>query len=131
VFGVATVCALVGVAAVAAVLLVRRPADARRTVRWGGAAIVLATAGLLAPSTVQDSGPAAIYLLGVPVVAALLPLLAPRAGAAARAADLLTGLVIGAWALLLALGIGAAFLPAAFLYLAGAVAAPGRVTRSG
>jgi hypothetical protein len=120
VFGVATVSALVGVAAVAAALLIARPADGRRIVRWAGLAIVVVTAGLLAPFTVQDSGSAAVYLLGVPVVAALLPLLAPRIGVAARLADLLAGVVIGAWGLLLALGIGAAFWPAALLYLTSA-----------
>ncbi len=124
-FGVATVCALVGVAAVAAALLIGKPADGRRIVRPAGVAIVVLTAGLLAPFTVQDSGPAAVYLLGVPVVAALLPVLAQRVGVAARAVDLLAGVVIAAWGLLLGLGIGAAFLPAAFLYLASAVALPG------
>jgi hypothetical protein len=128
VFGVATVSALVGAAAVAAALLIGRPADGRRIVRLAGAAIVVLTAGLLAPSTVQDSGSAAIYLLGVPVLAALLPVLAQRIGVAARSADLLAGVVIGGWGLLLGLGIGAAFLPAALLYLASAVAAPGHGT---
>ncbi|MCO1659100.1 hypothetical protein [Pseudonocardia humida] len=117
--------ALVAVVAVAAALLIGRPADARRIVRPAGAAIVVLTAGLLAPSTVQDSGSAAIYLLGVPVVAALLPLAAPRVGVAARVVDLLAGAVVGGWGLLLALGIGVAFLPAGLLYLAGAAVVPG------
>jgi len=121
VIGVATVAALVGVAAVAAVLLIVRPADGRGIVRLAGLAIVVLTVGLLAPYTVGDSGSAAIYLLGVPVVAALLPVLARG-----RAVDLLAGVVIGAWGLLLGLGIGVAFLPAALLYLAGAVASPAR-----
>jgi hypothetical protein len=117
------------VAAVAVALLIGRPAGGRRTVRWAGAAIVVLTAALLAPSTVQDSGPAALYLLGVPLVAALLPLLAQRIGVGGRTADLLAGAVIGAWGLLLGLGIGAAFLPAALLYLIGAVAVPLRPSR--
>jgi hypothetical protein len=125
VFGVATVGALVGVVAVVAVLLIGRPADGRRIVRFAGAAIVVLTAGLLAPFTVQDSGSAATYLLGVPVVAALLPVLAQWLGVAARVADLFAGVVIGGWGLLLGLGIGPAFWPAAFLYLASAVVAPG------
>jgi len=126
VIGVATVGALAGVVAVAAVVLIGRPADGRRIVRLSGLAIVVLTAGLLAPFTVQDSGSAAIHLLGVPVAAALLPVLAQRVGVAARMADLLAGVVIGTWGLLLGLGIGAAFLPAALLYLAGAVVAPAR-----
>lgn len=124
--GVAAVSALVGAAAVAVGVLIGRPADGRRIVRWAGVAIVVLTAGLLAPFTVQDSGSAATYLLGVPVVAALLPVLAQRLGVATRLADLLAAVVIGGWGLLLALGIGAAFLPAALLYLVSAVAVPDR-----
>jgi hypothetical protein len=123
---IAMVSAFLAVAAVAAAVLIGRPANGRRIVRLAGLGIVVLTAALLAPFTVQDAGPAAIHLLGVPVVAALVPLLAQRIGVAARAADLLACVVIGGWALLLGLGIGMAFVPAALLYLGSALATPER-----
>jgi len=123
VFGVATACALGGVVLVAAAVLLGRPADPRRVLRLGAAAIVVGTAGLLTPLVVQDAGAAAWYLLGVPVAAALAALPAPRTGAVGRIVDLLAGAVIGGWGLLLALGVGAAFLPPALLYLGSAVVA--------
>ncbi|WP_214401908.1 hypothetical protein [Pseudonocardia lacus] len=124
--GIAMVTALGGAVAAAVLLVVARPADARRTVRLAAAAIVVLTAGLLTPFAVQDSGPAAIYLLGVPVVAAVVPPLARR-----TAVDLLAAAAIGGWGLLLGLGIGGAFLPPALLLLAApALAPPSRTTLS-
>ncbi|MGI5519350.1 hypothetical protein ACQEUX_00145 [Micromonospora sp. CA-259024] len=117
----ATVSAIAAVLLVGVMVLVRKPADARRVVRWSALAITVLVAAALTPYTVDDSGPAASYLLGVPVVAATLPVLAQRIGRLGGVVDVVAALVIGGWGLLLGLGIGGAFLPAAVLLIAGAV----------
>ncbi|MEU8162083.1 hypothetical protein [Micromonospora parva] len=119
--GVVSVGAVVGVLLVGLVVLLRRPADTRSVLRWSALAITVLVAAALAPFTVDDSGAAAGYLLGVPVVAAVLPVLAQRFGRLTVAADLMAALVITGWGLLLGLGIGGAFLPAVALLLASAV----------
>ena len=120
--GLATVGAIVGVLLVGVVVLIRRPADTRSVLRWSALAITVLVAAVLTPLTVQDSGAAASYLLGVPVVATALPVLAQRIGRLSVVADLLAALVVTGWGLLLGLGIGGAFLPAAILLIASAVA---------
>ncbi|MEV4756959.1 hypothetical protein AB0J86_17850 [Micromonospora sp. NPDC049559] len=124
--GVALLLALLAVLAVGLLLLVRRPADPRPLLRRSALLILLLTAALLAPLTVRDSGAAAIFLLGVPVAAAALPLLLPR-----RTTDLVAGAVVLVWAVLLALGLGFAFLPGAVPLLASGLwpAAPVRAPR--
>ncbi|TNH27871.1 hypothetical protein FHG89_16900 [Micromonospora orduensis] len=119
----ATVVAIAGVLLVGVVVLVRRPADTPRVVRWSALAITMLVAAMLTPFTVDDSGAAASYLLGVPVVAASLPVLAQRFARLTRVADLVAALVIVGWGLLLGLGIGGAFLPAAVLLVATAAGA--------
>ncbi|MBQ0989306.1 hypothetical protein KBX08_04275 [Micromonospora sp. H61] len=118
--GLATVGAVVGVLLVGLVVLVRKPTNTRSVLRWSALAITALVAGALAPFTVDDSGAAASYLLGVPVVAALLPVLAQRAGRLALVVDLVAALVLTGWGLLLGLGIGVAFLPAVILLIASA-----------
>ncbi|MBG6103961.1 hypothetical protein IW249_004375 [Micromonospora vinacea] len=118
--GLATVGAFVGVLLVGLVVLVRKPADARSVLRWSALAITVLVAAVLTPFTVDDSGAAAGYLLGVPVVAAILPVLAQRVGRLTLVADLVAALVITGWGLLLGLGIGGAFLPAVILLIASA-----------
>ncbi|MEV6373455.1 hypothetical protein [Micromonospora musae] len=109
--------ALAAVLAVGLLLLIRRPAGAQRLARLAGLAITVLVAAALTPWTVQDSGPAASFLLGVPVLAALGPVLAERSERLAEIADVVAAVVIGSWGLLLALGIGVAFLPVVLLYL--------------
>ncbi|MCG5444035.1 hypothetical protein NIE79_002179 [Micromonospora sp. NIE79] len=118
--GLATVGAIVGVLLVGLVVLVRKPANTRSVLRWSALAITALVAAVLAPFTVDDSGTAASYLLGVPVVAALLPVLAQRVGRLTTVADLVAALVLTGWGLLLGLGIGVAFLPAVILLVASA-----------
>jgi hypothetical protein len=95
-----------------------------RWLRWAALGAAVVTAAALAPLVVADSGSFAAVLLGVPVVLAALPL----------GWDLFTGRPHGAidwpaavlamgWAVLLALGIGLAFVPAALLQLAAAATA--------
>lgn len=119
--GVATIGAVVAVLLAGVVVLVRKPDDARPVLRLSALGITVLVAAVLTPYTVDDSGAAAGYLLGVPVVAALLPLLAQRIGRLAVVADLAAALVITGWGLLLGLGIGGAFLPAVVLLFASAV----------
>ncbi|RQX14987.1 hypothetical protein DDE19_21360 [Micromonospora ureilytica] len=116
----ATIGAIVGVLLVGLVVLVRKPADTRSVLRWSALAITVLVAAALTPFTVDDSGAAATYLLGVPVVAALLPVLAQRIGRLAVVAELVAALVLTGWGLLLGLGIGGAFLPAVILLIASA-----------
>ncbi|MFI6242270.1 hypothetical protein ACIBEF_20585 [Micromonospora sp. NPDC050795] len=118
--GLATVGALVGVLLVGLVVLIRKPANVRSLLRWSALAITVLVAAVLVPLTVDDSGAAAGYLLGVPVVAALLPVLAQQTGRLTMVADLVAALVLTGWGLLLGLGIGVAFLPAVILLIASA-----------
>ncbi|MGC4757686.1 hypothetical protein [Micromonospora trifolii] len=118
--GLATVGAIVGVLLVGLVVLVGKPGNTRSVLRWSALAITALVAAVLAPFTVDDSGTAASYLLGVPVVAALLPVLAQRVGRMTMVADLVAALVLTGWGLLLGLGIGVAFLPAVILLIASA-----------
>ncbi|MCG5439865.1 hypothetical protein [Micromonospora foliorum] len=118
--GLTAVGAIVGVLLVGLVVLVRKPANTRSVLRWSALAITTLVAAVLAPFTVDDSGTAASYLLGVPVVAALLPVLAQRIGRLTVVADLVAALILTGWGLLLGLGIGVAFLPAVILLIASA-----------
>jgi hypothetical protein len=97
---------------------VRRPANATRMARWIAFGLLAAEAAVLAPATVADSGVAASYLLGVPVLAALLAVVADLTGHAVAAADLIAATVVTVWAILLLLGLGVAFLPPAVLLFA-------------
>ncbi|MET7376251.1 hypothetical protein [Micromonospora arida] len=118
--GLAAVGAFVGVLLVGLVVLVRKPANTRSVLRWSALAITALVAAVLVPFTVDDSGAAASYLLGVPVVAALLPVLAQWVGRLTVVADLMAALILTGWGLLLGLGIGVAFLPAVILLIASA-----------
>jgi hypothetical protein len=130
--GLVMVGAFAAVLVVGVVVLVREPAEPRRVVRWSALAITVLVAAVLTPYTVDDSGAAAGYLLGVPVVAALLPVLAQRFGRLAGVADLVAAVVIIAWGLLLGLGVGGAFVPVAVLYIGSAAGSlPRRLSTAG
>ncbi|MGC4811109.1 hypothetical protein ACLQ29_11340 [Micromonospora sp. DT228] len=76
----------------------------------------------LVPFTIEDSGAAAFYLLGVPVVAVICPLIADLAHRAVATTTTVGALVMLAWALLLGLGIGLRFALPALLLGAAAIA---------
>jgi uncharacterized membrane protein len=120
---VAILVAFLGAVAIGVGVLVRRPAHSDRVLRWSALGLTVLVAILLTPLTVADSGSAAVYLLGVPVIAALLPVMASFADRFVTTADILGGVMMMVWALLLAMGIGAAFLPAAVLLFVAPVAA--------
>lgn len=114
--------AFLAAVAIGVVVVVRRPARTDRVLRWSAFLLTVAVAALLTPETVADSGAAAGYLLGVPVLAAAVPVIADAAGRLVGVADVVGGVVLVLWALLLALGIGAAFLPPAALSIAALMA---------
>ncbi|SCL37371.1 hypothetical protein GA0074692_4644 [Micromonospora pallida] len=87
------------------------------------AAIVIA----LLPSTLRDSGASAGYLLGVPVVAAVGPLVADLTGRAVGITTTVGALVMLVWGLILGLGIGLWFVvPALLLGMAAVATIPSR-----
>jgi len=116
---------------VAAAVVVRRGSGASgqrwpQWLQWAALAAAVVAAVALGPAAADDAGWFATVLLGVPVVLAAIPpvwdLTAGRVGGLVgwTAAVLAIG-----WALVLALGIGLAFLPAAFLMLAAAASRSG------
>jgi hypothetical protein len=100
--------------------------------RWTAFATAAVAVAMLAPVVARDSRWFATVLLGVPVVLAALPVgLARITGRAWSGIDWLAAILAMAWAVLLALGIGVAFLPAALLQLAAAATASGRTAALG
>lgn len=112
---VVTMTALLAAAVLGLGIALRWPQLGGRRLRQAALAMTVAVAVALAPYTVADSGVWSLYLLGVPVVAAGVPVVADLAGAGRVAADAFGAVVLTGWALLLALGIGAAFLPGALV----------------
>jgi hypothetical protein len=87
-----------------------------RVLRLLAFAVTVGIVAALLPFTVEDSGAAAGYLLGVPVAAAVGALVADFAQIAVGTATVVAALVMLAWALILGLGIGLWFtLPALIL----------------
>lgn len=127
-FAIVFLIALLASVLVGIVVVARWSTGGRRRLRWLVLGLTVAVAAGLSPHTVADSGAAAWYLLGVPVLAALVPVVADAAGVATGVADAAGAVLMTGWGLLLALGIGTAFLPGGVLLCALAVAAlaPGR-----
>src|SRR5688572_5469080 len=76
----------------------------------------------LLPFTIADSGTAATYLLGVPVVAAVGALIADLTHRAVGTTTTVAALVMLMWGLILGLGIGMWFVPPALLLGMAAIA---------
>ena len=92
--------------------------------QWAGLAAAATAALTLAPAAAQDSEWFATVLLGVPVLLAALSVGFERiTGRAWSGIAWPAAILAMAWAVLLTLGIGAAFLPAALLQLAAAATA--------
>jgi hypothetical protein len=99
----------------------RRP-TVDRILRWVALGLTVLVVGLLMSLVLADSGEgASAYLLGVPLVAALLPTVGDLTGRFVWLLDVTGAAVMGAWSLLLALGIGCAFVPSALLLLGAAI----------
>jgi hypothetical protein len=98
------------------------PDAAGRMLRLLAFAATVAMVVALSPFTIADSGTAAIYLLGVPVVAAVGPLVADRARRAVGITTTVAALVMLTWGLILGLGIGLWFVVPALLLAMAAVA---------
>lgn len=92
--------------------------------QWAAFAAAAVAAVMLAPAVARDSGWFATVLLGVPVVLAALPVGLDRiTGRAWIGIAWLAAILAMGWAVLLALGVGVAFLPAALLQFAAAATA--------
>ena len=95
-----------------------------RWLRWAALGAAVVAAAVLAPAAARDSGWFAAVLLGVPVVLAALPVGWDLVTGPPQAAiDWPAAILAMGWAVLLALGIGLAFVPAALLQFAAAAAA--------
>jgi hypothetical protein len=114
---------LVAAAGIAAGRTAGPAAPWSRWLRWAALGAAVVAAAGFAPAAARDSGWFAVVLLGVPVVLAAIPvgwdLVTGRPQAAI---DWLAAILTMGWAVLLALGIGLAFVPAALLQLAAATA---------
>ena len=99
------------------VISMRGGPRASRRLRWAAFAFTVTAVAALIPYTVDDSGASSLYLLGVPAVAAAVPLIADLTGVARVAADLCGATIMIGWAMLLGLGIGSAFLPGGLLLI--------------
>ena len=123
---------VVAVLGVAATLVMWRQAGSHhrgawaRPLQWGALLAALAAAVTVWPTTWPDSGAFALLLLGVPVVLAAASLGIPEQARWRRVGAWLFALLLLGWALLLGLGVGLVFVPAALLLLAAAAVASNR-----
>src|SRR5262245_29199777 len=109
---------LVTVAAMSAARSGLRARRWSRWLRWAALGAAAVAAAMVAPATARDSGRFAAVLLGVPVVLAALPAVWDLiTGQPQAAIDWSAAILAIGWAVLLALGIGLAFVPAALLQL--------------
>jgi hypothetical protein len=109
---------VVGALVIGLVLARNRRRDAARIariLRWVALVLAVVPGVLLAPLAIADSGAAASYLLGVPVVVAALPLLAEISHHAIliAATTAVAAILILAWTVVTALGLGPVYVPAA------------------
>src|SRR5688500_17236959 len=109
--------ALLAAVVLGMVISIRGGPRASRRLRWAAFGLTMTVVAALTPYTVEDSGASSLYLLGVPAVAAAVPLIADLTGVARIAADLCGAAVMLGWAVLLGLGIGSVFLPGGLLLI--------------
>lgn len=99
-----------------------RPSTAGSALRWVALVLAVGIAALLLPAALSDSGAFGYVLVGLPVLAALFPLLAQHVGRLVPLVSAMGAAVMLCWGLLLGLGLGLYFvLPAVMLGLAAAV----------
>jgi hypothetical protein len=109
----------------------RRPSSrGPRVLRRVAAAATLLVAALAAGPAWRDSGTFALVLVGIPVLCAAAVLAADRTGRRTAAVTGVAAVVLGAWALVTALGLGGWFLAPAAVMVAAAVASSGRSSPS-
>ncbi|MCW2700003.1 MAG: hypothetical protein JWQ45_1538 [Blastococcus sp.] len=88
-------------------------------VRWAAFALALVPAVVMFGPVAADSGGFAVWGLGLPVLLSALPILSASSRYVV-AVTWLAAVALLSWSLLLALGVGAYFLPAAFAELVAA-----------
>ncbi|MFC4855862.1 hypothetical protein [Actinophytocola glycyrrhizae] len=86
------------------------PGTGGRALRWFAVAATVAIVVALLPRTLSDSGGATVYLLGVPLLAAVAVAVADATGRAVGTVTAVAALAMLVWGLLLGLGYGAYFL---------------------
>jgi hypothetical protein len=89
------------------------------TARWVAFGLALVPAAVLFGPVWADSGSFAVWGLGLPVLLSLVPI-AAGSSRYAVAGTWLAAVALLSWSLLLALGVGVYFLPAAFAELVAA-----------
>ena len=104
-------------AATLVVLGTRANASVGPLLRRAACGLTLAVALALTPGTFDNAGAAAGYLLGVPALLGTAVVIADIAARGVLVVSAVAGGLMLIWALLLALGIGLAFLPSALLLL--------------
>ena len=87
-FAAVLLTALLSAVVLGMVISIRGGPRASRRLRWAVFGLTLTVIAALTPFTVEDSGASSLYLLGVPAVAAAVPLVADLTGFARLAADL-------------------------------------------
>lgn len=120
---IVVVVAVLGVATALAVWRLgpsHRDGAGTRPLLWGALLASVAAAVAVWPTTWPDSGVFTLVLLGVPVVVAACSLGVPEQARWGQAAVWFAALLLLGWALLLGLGVGLVFVPAALLLLAAA-----------
>lgn len=95
-----------------------------RPLLWGALLAAVAAAVAVWPTAWRDAGTFTFLLLGVPVVLAAASLGIPEQARWRRAGVWVSALLLLGWSLLLGLGVGLVFVPAALLLLAAAGTAP-------
>jgi len=85
-FAAVLLIALLAAVVLGLVIVSRGGPRASRRLRWAAFGLTLIVVAALTPYTVADSGASSLYLLGVPAVAAAVPLIADLTGVARIAA---------------------------------------------
>lgn len=107
-------------AAILVVLVARRSFATAALLRRSACALTLAVVLALTPRTFDAAGAAAGYMLGVPVLLALVILLSDMAGRGVRVVTAVGGVAMLVWSLVFHSTIGLALLPSALLLLGSA-----------
>ncbi|WP_033441843.1 hypothetical protein [Saccharothrix sp. NRRL B-16314] len=92
------------------------PGTIGRALRWTGVAATVGVGVALLPGLSAEGGSAAAYLLGVPLVAAAAVVVSDLAGRAVAFVTTVVALVMGAWGLVLGLGLGFYFVVPALVF---------------
>lgn len=108
-------------AAILVVLVARKSFAVAALLRRSGCALTVAVVLALTPDTFEAVGAASGYLLGVPVLLAIVVLFADMAGRGVRVVATVGGGLMLVWSLVFRPELGAALLPSSLLLLGSAM----------